>query len=1754
MAESERITSADPVAMSDNDKAATLFKYLEAINKKKEKVETDYRKYPTVILLRDIPTDNDNIYVSYKDEEFTPGDYILKVHNPTLEPCPEPPEELKDVLLPEWENYRKDEIGFRPEIDPFDEEDFRCEYGDWFFDRDEWREKQLKLAKAKALYTRFFNLRLKLEINSDEIELVIADGIFKDQKCETNDVYGDEKKSKIFHPLLLRRVKIDFDAEENTIRVIDSGTNSTFYEELFNEIGDDIMPGALIHANAEIREADYHPLGVSETVGFYKQFINSISSEGEYVDDILGGKYASRFLIGSEPMLILRRKPSGAARAISKIIENLQNGTDDVPEHLKMLLNKGIPQIPVSTDLSREAKLASVGGEAIDILLPKEANQEQLSIAQNIEKLDGVVVQGPPGTGKTHTIANLIGHFLAHGKTVLVTSHTSKALKVLKDKIVPELQGLCVSITDDSIKEVGKSVAVITSNNVMESTLEHRITEETAERSDVIARLMDVRRKLLSIREQECKNIVLNGESFSAISAAKFVAENKEVLENIIPGKVAEAEALPLSYDKLEQLYKSNAVVGVEDESQLTEGLPDKESIMSVEELADLVSIYDKNNEILSDIENSGYCHFYADDSDLTVVADGFELHLNYENCDNLEKLKEQLKQMHVFADWELKVAVAGMEGGIAKQSWLRLVDLIKISKDKYNAFVDADFGRNLNLADDKAVEEFEEQYKKLKETGGKLSILDRIFNTKLKKAASLVTINGEPLKSAEDCELVLKSIELQKARNSCNLVWKQLFRGCNVKDFLQLSETGPEKLAVNYAGRINWIFNSFINEYNSILNEVNSLGIPVDWLSKTSAFEPMLHNLELILKFLQTKMPQILAGSVAFLEKEAAAEKLVQYSDYLRHGNFRKSVACRQLAEAVDGHDISAYEKGRGELLTLISKYSALAERRKTLGEIKKFAPEWAEAIAARKGIHGKETVPENIFAAWKWKQLKQMLDDFKNTSYEELQEQAEYLSREYHKVTASLVADMAWLHLKKRIYSTPGMQQALRAWSELVRKIGKGTGRYAEKYKREAQKKMEACQEAVPVWIMPTAKALESFDPKHKFDIVIFDEASQSDVTALAVTFLGKKVIIVGDEEQVSPMAIGVKTDEIEQMRNNYISSWLPNSYLYSLKDSLYAIASTSFYSMMLVEHFRCVPEIIGFSNMLSYDYKIKPLREASSSKLLPAVVNYRVKDGQRDGKEKTNSREAKAIVSLLAACLTQPEYLGKTFGVISLLGSEQADLIQDMIVENIPNNEIEKRNIRCGSSAEFQGDERDVIFLSMVDSNEGKGVLRRMGEGPEGAYKKRYNVAASRAKDQLWVVNSLDEDNDLQPEDLRKRLLSYAKNPNAYKQRIDEIEKEADSPFEEAVAKTLIARGFRVKPQWRVGAYRIDMVVLYKNKRIAIECDGERFHSSPDKILEDMQRQTILERVGWRFIRIRGSEYYGDPATTMDRVIKLLNDKGIYPEEELVSERETRSSDLLEKVKSRALRFAQQLEKYGHIGPISVERPEVIKDPPPPYNIIGDPGPENEFGNTGNGSDEGAETEDHKKDDGSSGEDIDNIDDILKDLGKAEPQPEPEPETSWEDFVDPEPEPEPEDLSRNGADPRTEAGPENSWEVIGVSESTPVPKTELKPEDPCGDDDEPKSGPEPEEPKKYDDLEKPESVWKDPTGRFEILDNICILRENNDGGTREFNLVSWHHKSPKYDIRDWAPGYEDPYKGITLSEEEAYKLYEILKKEFD
>ena len=66
-----------------------------------------------------------------------------------------------------------------------------------------------------------------------------------------------------------------------------------------------------------------------------------------------------------------------------------------------------------------------------------------------------------------------------------------------------------------------------------------------------------------------------------------------------------------------------------------------------------------------------------------------------------------------------------------------------------------------------------------------------------------------------------------------------------------------------------------------------------------------------------------------------------------------------------------------------------------------------------------------------------------------------------------------------------------------------------------------------------------------------------------------------------------------------------------------------------------------------------------------------------------------------------------------------------------------------------------------------------------------------------------------------------------------------------------------------------------------------------------------------------------------------------------------------------------------------------------------------------------------------------------------------------------------------------------------------------------------------------------------------KYDIVEEVGIISENNTGWTKELNLISWNDRAPKFDLRDWSPGHEKMGKGVTLSEDEAKKLYALLNK---
>jgi len=166
-------------------------------------------------------------------------------------------------------------------------------------------------------------------------------------------------------------------------------------------------------------------------------------------------------------------------------------------------------------------------------LLSKPANPEQIRIAVRLEREGCVLVQGPPGTGKTHTIANLIGHLLAQGQSVLVTSHTTKALRVLRDHVVEKLRPLSVSVLEsdiDSRNQLEARSPPSSSDSPPETEkLEAEAEQLAIERKELLDQLRKHRQELFEARAEECREVIFLKTKLSPSDAARKVAAEAEV-------------------------------------------------------------------------------------------------------------------------------------------------------------------------------------------------------------------------------------------------------------------------------------------------------------------------------------------------------------------------------------------------------------------------------------------------------------------------------------------------------------------------------------------------------------------------------------------------------------------------------------------------------------------------------------------------------------------------------------------------------------------------------------------------------------------------------------------------------------------------------------------------------------------------------------------------------------------------------------------------------------------------------------------------------------------------------------------------------------------------------------------------------------------------------------------------------------------------------------------------------------------------
>ncbi len=306
-------------------------------------------------------------------------------------------------------------------------------------------------------------------------------------------------------------------------------------------------------------------------------------------------------------------------------------------------------------------------------------------------------------------------------------------------------------------------------------------------------------------------------------------------------------------------------------------------------------------------------------------------------------------------------------------------------------------------------------------------------------------------------------------------------------------------------------------------------------------------------------------------------------------------------------------------------------------------------------------------------------------------------------------------------------------------------------------------------PVWLMSPLSVSDTLplDPD-LFDVVIFDEASQVPVEeAVPALFRAPQVIVVGDQMQLPPTNFFSAAPGEDNLDDEAIGITLEG-------DSFLAQASATLPSTLLAWHYRSRSEsLIGFSNAAFYGAALRtvPDRELPGPTLAPILVTEPAADAAvgvealldrplsshllQSGtySNRRNADEARYIAGTLRELLRRRT--GHTIGIVAFSEAQQGE-IEDAIerlgaddsefaalVEEETLREVDGQQVGLfvKNLENVQGDERDVIILSICYARDVQGRMR-MNFGPvnQNGGEKRLNVIFSRAKRHMAVVTSI------------------------------------------------------------------------------------------------------------------------------------------------------------------------------------------------------------------------------------------------------------------------------------------------------------------------------------------------------------------------------------------------------------------------------
>jgi hypothetical protein len=445
--------------------------------------------------------------------------------------------------------------------------------------------------------------------------------------------------------------------------------------------------------------------------------------------------------------------------------------------------------------------------------------------------------------------------------------------------------------------------------------------------------------------------------------------------------------------------------------------------------------------------------------------------------------------------------------------------------------------------------------------------------------------------------------------------------------------------------------------------------------------------------------------------------------------------------------------------------------------------------------------------------------------------------------------------------------------------------TSRAAQTIRREAQKKTRhkpirellteaggLSQELKPCFMMSPLSVSQYLPADLRFDIVIFDEASQvlpSD--AINCIYRGDQLIVAGDQKQLPPTSFFARAVEDDPGEEEGDLDTF-QSVLDLCK------AAGAFPSLPLRWHYRSQHEsLITYSNYRFYDGGLHTFPGAAYDTEDLGVASYVVDGVYRRGGARDNPIEAEAVVDRIV--YHRRHHPDLSLGVVTFSSAQEDAVLaaverrstHEPVLAGLLDEHDRLDGFFVKALENVQGDERDIIIFTIGYGPDENGKLT-LNFGPlnrDGGWR-RLNVAITRARRRVEVVSSFRPGavGDTNSEGVRhlRGYLDFAdRGIRALALDVEGSQGDAESPFEEDVLRVIRSWGYDAVPQVGAAGYRIDIGVKHPSNpgeyALAVECDGAAYHSAKAARDRDRLREGVLRGLGWEVHRIWGLSWIRD-----------------------------------------------------------------------------------------------------------------------------------------------------------------------------------------------------------------------------------------------------------------------------------------------------